>query len=215
VAVLALASFAAATWQAGALSARPERWWHLVPAGLILALLFSAGFRALHIGGHHGDAFGIALAALMIWKGWALITPRNVPILALCVALGMLAHIAGDMLTHDGCPLLYPLSRHEFVLLPEPVRITTNKLAEHWLVSPLLLVGLAYFLWRDSGLSLAGPNHLAGRLSGSGGEVVGASGFESRPLGDGTSAGPRGHWRPGGRAAVSPRDGAVLRPAGG
>ena len=45
------------------------------------------------------------------------------------------------------------------------MRITTNKLAEHWLVSPLLLAGLAYFLWRDAGLSLAVPNHLAGRLS--------------------------------------------------
>ena len=69
------------------------------------------------------------------------------------------------MCTHDGCPLLYPLSRHEFGLLPEPVRITTNKLAEHWVVSPLLLAGLAYFLWRDAGFSLAATNHLAGRLS--------------------------------------------------
>ncbi len=167
VAVMAFASLAAGSWQAGARAAggHPELWWHLVPAGLILALLFSAGFRALHIGGHHGDAAGIAVAALMIWRGWVLITPRHVPVLAVCVTLGMLAHIAGDMCTHDGCPLLYPLSRHEFGLLPEPVRITTNKLAEHWIVSPLLLAGLAYFLWRDAGFSLTSPGHLAGRLS--------------------------------------------------
>jgi membrane-bound metal-dependent hydrolase YbcI (DUF457 family) len=62
---------------------------------------------------------------------------------AVCVALGMLAHLAGDMLTHDGCPLLYPVSRYEFGLLPEPIRITTNKLAERWVISPLLLIGLA------------------------------------------------------------------------
>ncbi len=168
VAVMTVASLAAGSWQVGALSGHPERWWHLVPAGFILALLFSAGFRALHIGGHHGDAAGIAVAALVIWKGWdlALVTPRNVQVLAVCVTLGMLAHLAGDMCTHDGCPLLYPLSRHEFGLLPEPVRITTNKLAEHWVVSPLLLAGLAYFLWRDAGFSLAAPVHLAGRLSG-------------------------------------------------
>ena len=169
VAVMAVASLAAGSWQAGARATggRPELWWHLVPAGLILALLFSAGFRALHIGGHHGDAAGIALAALVIWKSWdlVLVTPRHLPVLALCVTLGMLAHIAGDMCTHDGCPLLYPLSRHEFGLLPESVRITTNKLAEHWIVSPLLLAGLAYFLWRDAGFSLTAPNHLAGRLS--------------------------------------------------
>jgi membrane-bound metal-dependent hydrolase YbcI (DUF457 family) len=170
VAVMAVASLAAGSWQAGARAAtggRPELWWHLVPAGLILALLFSAGFRALHIGGHHGDAAGIALAALVIWKGWdlVLVTPWNLPVLAVCVTLGMLAHLAGDMCTHDGCPLLYPLSRDEFGLLPEPVRITTNKLAEHWVVSPLLIAGLAYFLWRDAGFSLTTPNHLAGRLS--------------------------------------------------
>ncbi len=88
------------------------------------------------------------------------VTSRHVPVLAVCVALGMLAHIAGDMCTHDGCPLLYPLSRHEFGLLPQPVRITTNKLAEHWVVSPLLIAGLAYFAWRDTALHA----HLAGRL---------------------------------------------------
>jgi hypothetical protein len=64
------------------------------------------------------------------------------------VALGGLAHLAGDMLTRDGCPLLYPVSRYKFGLLPEPVRITTNKLAEHWVISPLLLAGLAYFIYR-------------------------------------------------------------------
>ena len=42
------------------------------------------------------------------------------------------------------------------------------------------------------------------------GEVVRASGFESRPLGDGASTGPRGRWWPIGRAAVSARIGAIL-----
>ena len=116
-------------------------------------MLFSAGFRALYIGGHHGDLFGIAVAVLVIWQGWDLVevTSWHVPVLAVCVALGMLAHLAGDMLTHDGCPLLYPVSRYDFGLLPEPVRITTNKLAERWVISPLLLAALAYFVWRDAG----------------------------------------------------------------
>jgi membrane-bound metal-dependent hydrolase YbcI (DUF457 family) len=158
VAIMTAAALGAGSWQA-----HDRPWWHLVPAALILALLFSAGLRALHIGGHHGDALGIALAALMIWKGWdlVLVTPRHVPVLAVCVALGMLAHIAGDMLTHDGCPLLYPLSGHDFGLLPQPVRITTNKLAERWVISPLLLAALAYFVWRDSALHLHLP--VAGR----------------------------------------------------
>jgi membrane-bound metal-dependent hydrolase YbcI (DUF457 family) len=130
-----------------------------------LALLFSAGLRALHIGGHYADAAGIALAALVVWKGWdlALVTSHHLPMLAVGTVLGMLAHIAGDMCTHDGCPLLYPFSRHEFGLLPEPIRITTNKLAEHWVVSPLLVAGLAYLLWRDAGHALTAHGYLAGR----------------------------------------------------
>jgi membrane-bound metal-dependent hydrolase YbcI (DUF457 family) len=169
VALLTAGSLAAGSWQAGAQAAggHPQPWWHLVPAALILALLFSAGFRALHIGGHHGDAAGVALAALAIWKGWdlVLVPPRHVPVLAVCLALGMLAHIAGDMCTHDGCPLLYPVVRHEFGLLPAPIRFTTNKLAEHWIVTPLLIAGIAYFLWRDVGSPASIHVHLAGGLA--------------------------------------------------
>jgi membrane-bound metal-dependent hydrolase YbcI (DUF457 family) len=153
VVLLTLASLGAGAWQASThpTSPHPGPWWHLIPVAVILGLLFAAGLRALYIGGHHGDAAGIAIAALVIWKSWdlALVTPWHVPLIAVCLALGMLAHIAGDMITHYGCPLLYPVSRHDFGLLPQPVRITTNKLAEHWVISPLLLAALAYFTWRD------------------------------------------------------------------
>jgi membrane-bound metal-dependent hydrolase YbcI (DUF457 family) len=161
IAVLTAGAFAAGWWQA---SYRPAAgfWhtasWHLVPAGLVLALLFSAGFRALRIGGHFGDALGVALAAFVLWKQWDLnlvtVDGHHVAVLGLCTALGMLAHVAGDMCTHDGCPLLYPASRQEFGLLPERMRITTNKLAEHWVVTPLLLAALAWLVWRDTPASV-------------------------------------------------------------
>jgi hypothetical protein len=41
-----------------------------------------------------------------------------------------------------------------------PIRITTDKLAERWVISPLLLIGLACFVWRDAGgpaLTTASP----------------------------------------------------------
>ncbi len=168
VAIMTVAAYFAGQWQDSAhvTTGHMQLWWHLVPAGLLLALLFSAGLRALYIGGHHADLFGIGLAALVIWQGWDLekVTPWHVSVLAVCVCLGMLAHIAGDMLTHDGCPLLYPVTRYDFGLLPEPIRITTNKLAERWVISPLLLAALAYFIWRDLGSQvLTGTQHLAGR----------------------------------------------------
>jgi hypothetical protein len=43
------------------------------------------------------------------------------------------------------------------------IRITTSKLAEHWVVTPLLLAGLAYFAWRDAGHALTSHSILAGR----------------------------------------------------
>jgi membrane-bound metal-dependent hydrolase YbcI (DUF457 family) len=183
VALMTLAAFGAGQWQDSAhvTVGHTQLWWHLIPAGFLLALLFSAGFRGLYIGGHHADLFGCGLAALVLWQGWDLekVTPWHVSVLAVCVCLGMLAHIAGDMLTHDGCPLLYPLSRYDFGLLPEPIRITTNKLAERWVISPLLLIALAYFLWRDAGGPvLIGTHHLAGQLS----PVLGSPAFAfSRP----------------------------------
>jgi membrane-bound metal-dependent hydrolase YbcI (DUF457 family) len=164
IAIMTAAAMAAGNWQAGAATtgAHRELWWHLVPAGLILALLFAAGLRALHIGGHHGDAIGAAMAAAVIWKGWIHLDRWNLPVLAGCVALGMLAHVAGDMLTHGGCPLLYPLTRCEFGLLPGSVRITTGKLAERWVISPVLIAGLAYFIWRDVGPAVT-AGHMAGQ----------------------------------------------------
>jgi membrane-bound metal-dependent hydrolase YbcI (DUF457 family) len=153
VAVFTAAGLAAGNWQA----AQPGRWQHLVPAALILALLFAAAFHALHLGGHHGDAAAIALAAAVVWKGWdlALVTPWKVSILALCAIVGMLAHIAGDMLTHGGCPVWYPVSRDDHHLLPRGLQFTTGKTAEHWIVSPLLLAALVFLLWRDAGTALS------------------------------------------------------------
>jgi membrane-bound metal-dependent hydrolase YbcI (DUF457 family) len=159
VAVFTAGALLAGAWQA----TQPGRWQHDVPAGLFLALLIAAGFHALRLGGHYGDAAGLVLAALAVWKGWdlVLLTRWAVPLLGVCAALGMAAHIAGDELTHSGCPVLYPVSRHEFHLLPRGLRFTTGKLAEHWIVSPLLLALLAFLLWRDAGAAIAAHAHTA------------------------------------------------------
>jgi membrane-bound metal-dependent hydrolase YbcI (DUF457 family) len=115
--------------------------------GMILGVLLAAGVRALRIGGHHGDAIGLAAAAAAVyWHVGLALVPA-------CVALGAASHIAGDELTHDGCPLAWPVSSHEFHLLPRRLRITTGKFAEHWIISTLLLAGLGYLLWRDTGIA--------------------------------------------------------------
>jgi len=135
--------------------------WHMVPAALVLALLYSSALRALHIGGHHGDLLGVAAALVTCFTGADLtqltVWSWHVPLLAAATAIGCAAHIAGDELTHGGCPLLWPASMHEFHLLPRPLQITTAKLCETWIVFPLLLVGLAVAVWHATGHPLAIP----------------------------------------------------------
>ena len=96
-----------------------------IALGVFLSLLLSAALAALLVGGHHGDALGVGAAA----------------------------HIAGDMLTHGGCPIVYPVSREEFHLLPDGLQFTTGKVAEHWIVTPLLTAALLFLAWRDTGLA--------------------------------------------------------------
>jgi membrane-bound metal-dependent hydrolase YbcI (DUF457 family) len=129
--------------------------WHMLPAGLYMALIYSSALRALHVGGHHGDLVGICGAVATCYTGADLfrlqVGPWHVPMLALATGLGCAAHIAGDELTHGGCPIFWPASMHEFHLLPRPLQFTTAKLCETWVVFPLLCVGLGLALWHDTG----------------------------------------------------------------
>jgi membrane-bound metal-dependent hydrolase YbcI (DUF457 family) len=135
--------------------------WHVVPAALILGLLYSSALRALHVGGHFGDLLGIGAAIATCYTGADLdqlhVGAWHVPLLSVAVALGCAAHIAGDSLTHGGCPLLWPASMHEFHLLPRPLQITTAKLCETWVIFPLLVVGLVVSIWHATGHMISVP----------------------------------------------------------
>ena len=142
--ILGVAVFTFAAWlavtHAGSLTGK-------IVLGVILGLILAAGVRALRIGGHHGDVIGLAGAAAAIyWNAGLTLVP-------LCIALGASAHIAGDELTHDGCPLAWPVSRRKYHLLPRRLQITTGRFAEHWIVSTLLLAGLGYLLWHNTGIA--------------------------------------------------------------
>jgi len=112
---------------------------------VILAAGFAAALDALRIGGHAGNLLACAGAAVMCWSGYGLVF---VPFAA---ALGAATHIFGDMLTRCGCPLAWPATMREFHLLPRPLRFTTGKLAEHVIVTPLLLAAVALLVWHDAG----------------------------------------------------------------
>ncbi|MFC0039210.1 metal-dependent hydrolase [Actinomadura rayongensis] len=61
------------------------------------------------------------------------------------VALGCLAHLAGDCLTPRGCPLLWPIPwRLDIPLVP-----TTDGKVERWVVAPVLTLGVAVLAMRS------------------------------------------------------------------
>lgn len=73
--------------------------------GLLLVLVLAAGLRALTIGGHFADLLAIAGAAAMLYYGY------DVALVPWAIAAGTATHLVGDMLTNQGIPIAWPLSR--------------------------------------------------------------------------------------------------------
>lgn len=126
--------------------------------GLMIWLLLASAMHALHLGGHHGDMLAAGGAVAAVWFGAGL---RWVP---LCVLLGVVAHILGDMCTDHGCPVWFPLSREDHHLLREPFAFTTGTKPEVWIVRPLLIAGIALLAWRDTAHAAILHTHLAGYI---------------------------------------------------
>jgi len=124
---------------------------------VILAVGLAAAADALRVGPAHAEnILALAGAALMCWTGYGL------ALVPLAAALGAGTHVAGDLLTVSGCPLAWPATMTEFHLTPRPLRFTTGKLAEHLIVTPVLLGALAFLAWHDaSGSTLASHLHTA------------------------------------------------------
>ncbi len=141
VAVFTGAAFLADTFR--------HSWPGRIGLGLLLILLFASALRALKLGGHAADLLAGAAAAAMVWTGYGL------TLIPYAVAAGCLVHIAGDMCTDSGCPVLAPLSREDYRLLPEPFAFTTGTRPETLIVRPLLVVGLAMVVaWNTGFLTL-------------------------------------------------------------
>lgn len=122
--------FAAAAGSAGYLTGRAGVWW----AWPVLVLLAGLGMAA--VGATRTPA---AVAAAVAATTPAVVTGTNLGWLGPVVALGVLAHLAGDCLTGNGCPLLWPAA-HRFVLR----LVDTGGRFEQLLLAPALiaLVGL-------------------------------------------------------------------------
>jgi membrane-bound metal-dependent hydrolase YbcI (DUF457 family) len=112
------------TWLGDALGGR----WFEIAA---LFLLFTFAARALRIAPGASSSFG-ALATVAVW----FLLP-DLSWLPWSVAAGILAHLAGDCLTKEGCPLLWPHRAHYML----PVVQRTGNLVETLLFAPLFTLG--------------------------------------------------------------------------
>ena len=130
--ILGAAVLTAVTWAA---CAGRHTWPGRITLMFLLAVALAAGFRALHIDGHLGDVLAIAGAAGVTFAGWEL------ALIPVACGLGCVTHIAGDMLTVEGCPLVWPLTARHFGV-PAPLSFTTGTWRERLVVAPVLLAVL-------------------------------------------------------------------------
>ena len=118
-----------------------------VPLGLWLAFLFAVATAALRLEMSRATALhyvlcGLGGVALVSSSAFASFPTDVVP---WAVGIGVAAHIAGDMLTKEGCPLFWPVWRHRFNVL----RLTTEGFTERVVVGPALgLVALILALYQ-------------------------------------------------------------------
>lgn len=103
----------------------------------LLFVLFAFGLRALHLARSLAPlgAFlitivvGVTMRGDLGWLPWS-------------VAVGILAHLVGDCLTKEGCPLLWPRPRHWMLPL---IRRTGNRV-ETMLVAPACMLATVALL---------------------------------------------------------------------
>jgi membrane-bound metal-dependent hydrolase YbcI (DUF457 family) len=112
-----------------------------IALGAFLALAIAAGLRALRLGGHGADLAAIAAAAGIAYYGWAL------ALIPLACGLGCATHLAGDALTDEGIPLLWPITLKHYRLWPEPLAFSTGTRPETLIVAPALLLASGWLAW--------------------------------------------------------------------
>jgi membrane-bound metal-dependent hydrolase YbcI (DUF457 family) len=112
-----------------------------VVLAVALFLALAGGLNALRIGRPwHADVLAAAGAAAVAWLGW------HLALVPVACSLGCLTHIAGDALTVEGVPFLWPVRGHQW-LLPRFLRFETGHAAEHLIVTPAVLAAIAWLAW--------------------------------------------------------------------
>jgi membrane-bound metal-dependent hydrolase YbcI (DUF457 family) len=113
---------------------------------ITLFLLIGLGLRGTGIQMPERAAFSAALNAVIAGALTVVMRDLDMSFAGHAVALGCLAHVAGDCLTPEGCPVLWPVQwRFEVPVIPR-----TDGLIERWVLAPLLTLGLVILAVRSA-----------------------------------------------------------------
>lgn len=125
-------------------------------AALITVFLMAAlAAKGLHLAPKSGAAsyLGVTLIAAATTAAAALWGPEDWKWLPWAVALGAFIHLIGDAITPEGVPFFWPAKSR----LALPILPSTGGFVELKLLTPLMLLAIAYFTWRNV---LAGNMHI-------------------------------------------------------
>lgn len=106
------------------------------PLGVWLGFLFAVSLTALHLPLVR-NVWLHTLLCLAVGGGFVwLSTQVTLPLMATVIGVfvGAVAHLMGDMLTKEGCPLLWPFNKTRFHVLS----LTTDHFGERVIIGPLL-----------------------------------------------------------------------------
>lgn len=125
-----------------------------LPAGLALAALWSIAAASMRLKLTRATVSHtlICLAGGAVLGSTAALGAVSPPVLVVAVAVGAAAHVAGDLLTQQGCPLLWPARQRTSLL-----GLTTGGVVERFVVGPALGGVAALLIWWQVG----GPSVLA------------------------------------------------------
>jgi membrane-bound metal-dependent hydrolase YbcI (DUF457 family) len=113
----------------------------------VLILCWAATIRLFKIPGIWDDLLPIPISVMIVWAPqWFLVVGIGVDLryLSAAVALGMLVHLLGDVVTMQGCPLWWPLSSRRTAF-----RIfRAGSSFEKWIMVPMITITIMVFTWQ-------------------------------------------------------------------
>src|SRR3989344_1716922 len=125
-----------------------NRLWDMLPAGNEVGRNLRGFFM------HHRTITHSVLGAFIAYKFFAWFLPQllngksiDVSLVYWSLMIGYIAHLAADLFTKEGLPLLFPL-QWKFGIPPiKSLRVTTGNWVENFLVLPGTGIYLLWFIW--------------------------------------------------------------------